>query len=644
MIRAKTPYDRGTWTVLLLLLLAVLIPTACVLWFMSLAVRNERLAVRQKLTDTYRSQLVRARQALDDDWRQRAADLMPVSPNAAETFAALVRADKCDGAVIYDTAGTRRYPKSPPVSAAAAEANEAWKRAAALERDGRDLDQAIRAYAALARSDANRDIRARALVGQARCLARTGAKPEAIRILTGVLPDTAYAGSVDAQGRLIVPNAQLLALQVIHDTADKRYRATARRLAECLNSYTDSAMSASQRTFLMDQLVGLGSRAATFPTLAAEHLTAAYLETGPPSRKHGLARTPVADLWQLTSPNRTIVGLLRDERVRSVMQSTIDREISLPHAHVSVQPRRADTTAFLTLPAGPLLPDWELALDLLGPSPFDTAAKRQIATYLWTGLVVVVAIALLALLVAWHIGRQVKQTRLKNDLLATVSHELKTPLSSIRLLVDTLLAKNGRDSKQTREYLELIARENRRLTRLIDKFLTFSRMERSKQAFVLSPVRPEEVVREAEDAVRERFEAAGCRLDVDLPPGLPEIHADRDALATVLINLLDNAYKYSRQDRHITLRCFATNDMIHIEVADNGIGMSRSETKRVFDRFYQVDRTLARTAEGCGLGLSIVQFIVKAHKGSVDVRSQSGEGSTFTVLLPVGAPSVTAEK
>jgi len=300
---------------------------------------------------------------------------------------------------------------------------------------------------------------------------------------------------------------------------------------------------------------------------------------------------------------------------------------------VTVQPHRTGTTAFLVLPAGPLLPDWELALDLLGPSPFDTAAKRQIATYLWTSLVVVVAIALLALLVAWHIGRQVKQTRLKNDLLATVSHELKTPLSSIRLLVDTLLAKDGRDSKQTREYLELIARENRRLTRLIDNFLTFSRMERSKQAFVLSPVRPEEVVREAEGAVRERFEAVGCRLDVDIPPGLPKIHADRDALATVLINLLDNAYKYSREDRHIILRCF-----------DNGIGMSRSETKRVFDRFYQVDRTLARTAEGCGLGLSIVQFIVKAHKGSTDVRSQPGKGSTFTILLPVAAPSATAEK
>ena len=134
-------------------------------------------------------------------------------------------------------------------------------------------------------------------------------------------------------------------------------------------------------------------------------------------------------------------------------------------------------------------------------------------------------------------------------------------------------------------------------------------------------------------AVREKFQPPGARLEVDLAAGLPKISGDADALTTVLVDLLDNAHKYTGDDKHVILRAHPDGGKVRFEVQDNGVGLSRRAARKVFDRFYQVDQSLSRRAGGCGLGLSIVRFIVAAHGGSVSVSSQPGRGSTFTVSL-----------
>jgi signal transduction histidine kinase len=281
-----------------------------------------------------------------------------------------------------------------------------------------------------------------------------------------------------------------------------------------------------------------------------------------------------------------------------------------------------------------------LALHLEGPDPFAAAADRQITAYLWTGVLVIIVIAILAMLVASYIVHQVRLTGLKNDLIATVTHELKTPLASMRVLADTLLAGNVRNERQAREYVQLMARENERLSHLIDNFLTFSRMERNKRSFDFAEVNVGEIVASAVEAVGDKLRSPGCRLEVEVAPDLPVIVGDRGALVTVLINLLDNAYKYTEDDKHIVVRGYARDESVCLEVQDNGMGLSRRAAKKVFDRFYQVDQSLARRAGGCGLGLSIVKFIVEAHGGAVNVASKPGEGSTFVVRLPLGGPSL----
>src|SRR5262249_55288695 len=158
------------------------------------------------------------------------------------------------------------------------------------------------------------------------------------------------------------------------------------------------------------------------------------------------------------------------------------------------------------------------------------------------------------------------------------------------------------DPRKTRDYLELIARENHRLSRLIENFLTFSRIERHRQRLTLAYVAPSDVVQAAADVVRDRFDALDCRLQVEAASGLPTITADFDALVTVLVNLLDNALKYTRAEKRIRMSARKEAGQIRFEVEDNGIGIAPRDQRRIFRRFYQVDRSLARETGGVGLG------------------------------------------
>ena len=635
-------------TVLLLLLAVTLIPTACILYFLGVAVRSERLAVRQRLTDAYHAQLEAAQREIDA-WCRGKLDVLATTAKTdespAELFAALVEPGTFDSAIVYGAAGDIAYPiETRPVLQSDQPAMSPWTEAQSLERDGRGEDAAA-AYKAVAEEADNTNLAARALQAQARCLARAGRTEEAIAILGETLADEKYRGARDASGRLIAPSALLRAVQLAHDArnAEKYYRIWD-RLSDELRDYGGPVMPSSQRRFLMRELQNLPvdmlpGDLPSFETLPAEDLAAEVVEAGvtqPASA--ALEPSAVPGVWQIASPDRTLVALFRQDRLMQELRHIIDTSVSLPGARVRlVPPPHSLTTdnAFLALPAGDHLPGWRIALDLEGDDPFAAAAQRQVAVYVWTGALLILVIAGFALAIAGHVGRQMKLTRLKNDLIATVSHELKTPLASMRVLVDTLIEGNVRDNRQAQEYLELIAGENVRLSRLIDNFLAFSRMERNKRAFESADVAVGDVVAEAAGAVRERFSAPGCSFEVDAADDLPAIIADRDALVTVVVNLLDNAWKYSGDQKRISLRASSDADSVSIAVTDNGVGLSRRAAKRIFDRFYQVDPSLSREAGGCGLGLAIVKFIVDAHGGSVDVESEPGKGSTFTVKLPI---------
>jgi signal transduction histidine kinase len=278
-----------------------------------------------------------------------------------------------------------------------------------------------------------------------------------------------------------------------------------------------------------------------------------------------------------------------------------------------------------------------LQVFLLNEETLTEGQREQFRSYLMIIVIAVVLIIAIAFLAALTVSRQLELRELRTTAVATVAHELRTPLASMRMLVDTLREGRVRGNEQQREYLELIPKENDRLSRLAEDFLTFSRLERGKQQLKLEPVSPRVIAEQAIAGLRSRLEAPGCMFTYDVPGDLPPVRADRDALTSIISNLLDNALKYTGDAKQIALWVRPARDAVVFAITDNGIGIDRSHLRRIFKPFQQVDDRLSRQGEGAGLGLAIVLKLVALHRGKLHVDSSVGSGTTFSVRIPVAA-------
>jgi signal transduction histidine kinase len=619
---AGTGHDLGRWLVLSLLALGVAAPAACVLWFMNEAIANQRDAARQKLSESYRAQLQLVRGRLDADWDKRASDLdrEASSAPAPPAFERAVRLGLADAVIVLNPDGSVAYPSPAPAQPAdPLESRPDWVAARSIESQ-RFFSGAADSYAAIAQADPDANIAARAMQSSIRCRVRDGAKPAALRAIDQHFTTGRLMRGIDAQGRLIAADEQLLSLTLM-GPSDARYLPASARLHALLADYETVPIPGPQRLFLMDELPS-----PAFPTHAAERLAAQFLEAPHPHPATGvLEPSGLPDLWQLGKLAGRAIALFRTSTVLAAMRHLTGASQSV----FEIAPPAAKSTDRWTS-IGPRFPGWRIT------DPFvagGASAAPPMSRYLWIALLAIAVVALAALAAAQALRRQWRLARLKTDLVAAVSHELKTPLAGVRLLVESLL-EDERPEGRTREYLEMIARENQRLSRLIANFLTFSRLERNLRKFEFRSTSPERVVASAVASAEERLRAPDCHFEVQVAPLLPPLRADEDALVTVLLNLLDNAWKYTPGPRRIALRAACRNGHVVFSVEDNGIGIPPRERKKIFRRFYQVDRRLARPSGGCGLGLSIVDFIVRAHGGSVEVESQPGQGSTFSVVMP----------
>jgi signal transduction histidine kinase len=585
---------------LALLILVMLVAIGCVLWFMREAMRNEHLAVREKLADAYRSHLALVRKTSEERWNSWREQLDSAEAAPAQ-FAHCVEEGLADAVICFDAEGRVVYPQSPLI---------------------------IDAIAGRA---------AEGLQSELQGLVKTGKKHAAVVFVLEKFADESSGSIRDVEGRLIAANAELMALELLGDSADPRFGNISDRLRKRVSDYQSGAMPSAQRRFLMRELERLVP-GTEFMTLTAEDLAARYLEVRPkPVRSEMLQMTDIADLWSIASPTRRTLALLTTTRVRAKLDEAIREhplQIGVSVAVLAPGQDALSEATLLTTALGAALPGWRLTLALEDRALFDSAADQKVTSYVFIASAVIAAMTLLTMMVAGGFRRQMKLARLKNDLVANVSHELKTPLTAMRALVDTLLETEKPNEITTREYLQLLAKENARLSRLIENFLTFSRLERNKFVFAFAPLRPEAVLQDAMAALGERGHAPGCNIESHIDSNLPAIRGDTDALVTALLNLLDNACKYSGDKKHIIVRAEVHNGAVRFAVTDNGIGLSLLETRRIFGRFYQADRRLSRDAGGCGLGLNIVQSIVEAHGGSVHARSELGRGSTFTMEIP----------
>jgi len=230
--------------------------------------------------------------------------------------------------------------------------------------------------------------------------------------------------------------------------------------------------------------------------------------------------------------------------------------------------------------------------------------------------------------------REARLARLQTDFVNKVSHDLRTPLTSIRMFVETLQMGRLPDPARQAEALAIIADETARLSQLISRLLDWARMESGRRRYVLEPADVADVVDEALDAFEPQLLNHPADVRREVARGLPRVRADRKALVDALLNLLQNAYKYTGPEKRIAVSARAEGPTVLVTVSDNGPGIPATDHKRIFDKFYRAKDPLDRTIEGSGLGLSMVKHIVQAHGGRITVASQPGAGAAFTIALP----------
>ena len=275
-------------------------------------------------------------------------------------------------------------------------------------------------------------------------------------------------------------------------------------------------------------------------------------------------------------------------------------------------------------------------------SQFLETARQGVPLAIWiAGLALVLGIAVFGgYLLLRDVNRDVRMTEVRAQFIASVSHELKTPLTAIRMFAETLSLGAARAmSERSLEYLETIVNESERLARLVDNVLDFSKIEQGKKIYRSRPMRLEDVAESALRTMQFPLAQQGFQLHFSVQPDMPELSADPVAIQQAILNVLTNAMNYSGDAREIDLRLAARGGDAVFDVEDRGLGLAPEERKHVFEKFYRAPSHEARLIAGTGLGLTLVAHIAKAHGGRVEVESAPGVGSIFSILLPIGGES-----
>ncbi|HUP44536.1 MAG TPA: ATP-binding protein [Thermoanaerobaculia bacterium] len=281
---------------------------------------------------------------------------------------------------------------------------------------------------------------------------------------------------------------------------------------------------------------------------------------------------------------------------------------------------------------GSAFPGLRAVLPQLRTSADEEAVARR--HFLIAALAAVLATSLIA---AWlllrDVRREVRLADLRSQFVSSVSHELKTPLSAIRMFAESLRMGRATEPQQRDEYLEIIVNESERLSRLLENVLEFSKIERGDRHYKLEWGDLAEVVRAAVRAVQYPLQQMGFRLELEIAQDLSPVRIDADAVEQAVLNLLANAMKYSGTSREIGLRLEQSAGQAILRVIDSGLGIPLNEQEKIFEKFYR-----ARNSDGvsgAGLGLALVAHIAKAHDGRVTVQSEPGRGSTFSMFFPL---------
>ncbi len=280
-----------------------------------------------------------------------------------------------------------------------------------------------------------------------------------------------------------------------------------------------------------------------------------------------------------------------------------------------------------------ILPEYYLGIGSKGESIFDIVRSRTIIN---VGLLLFILLVLSSgiFLIYRNVQKELRLAQNKSEFVSNVSHELRTPLALISMFAETLQMGRVNSQEKRQEYYQIIHKETARLTGIVNKILTFSQMDANKKEFHASRIDLNEVVADVLDTYSFHLNQQGFSSTFE-PSGDLTLMADREALQEVLINLLDNAVKYSGDSRQVDVHTGTKDHLAFVTIRDYGIGISREDQKQIFDKFFRVYTGDVAKSKGTGLGLSLVKHIIEQHGGRVTVESEPGKGSSFTIYLPL---------
>lgn len=288
-------------------------------------------------------------------------------------------------------------------------------------------------------------------------------------------------------------------------------------------------------------------------------------------------------------------------------------------------------------------PPWTIQIYQDGIGAAEKQFRLKRALYILSLLVVITALSFGGFLAIKSTARELRLAKLKSDFTATVSHEFRTPLTSIRYLAELLQRGRVRDEGRKQQYYETITSESERLSRLVENLLDFSKIEAGMKEYKMEETDIASLAADVVGRFRQQAAFKDFTLETEIKNDLPSVPADKDSLARAVLNLLDNAVKYSGGNPRVILRAWSGEGAVNIQVEDHGMGISKSEQKKIFEKFYRSESALEGDVKGSGIGLPIVQHVVRAHGGDVLLESEPGKGTRVTIRLPVRRPEEKKE-
>jgi signal transduction histidine kinase len=530
-----------------------------------------------------------------------------------------------------------------PVQAETAEPpRDVFRAGETAEFAGGDLAKAITTYRELARSTVL-PIRAGALVRLGRSLRKAGQPDEALRIYSGLglLQDTFIEG---LPAELVAREARCSALEemgrrdVLEREARELYRDLARGRWRLRRAAWDFLMEETRAWAGSSAIPVSGLDGATALSAAAESLWKRWPDLPPAGQAVSLhGNRPVLAIWTAAPEQLTAVlaggGYLEATRRRAAREAGVQISLSDGDGHVilgSVSGPQA------TRPAAATRLPWNLHISNANPAG-ELAQAGTRRRMLLAGLGILGALILGSGYFTFRgIQRELAVARLQSEFVSAVSHEFRTPLTSMRQLSEMLSKGRVISEDRRQQYYDVLSRESERLHRLVEGLLDFGRSEAGAARYHLEPVELDELIRSVVDEFQRQ--AGPYKIEVSLDAAPCRIRGDREMLSLALWNLLDNTMKYSPECRTIWISLSRNGAQAAVAVRDQGVGIPRHEQGRIFKKFVRGAGTAALGVKGTGIGLTIVDHVVKAHGGQMRLESEVGRGSTFTMVLPICSP------